>query len=127
VLVALATISNCPAQIKETIRHFASKGAMDIEGLGEKIIHQLVEKGLITDYGDLYYLSRETLSSLERMAAKSSENLVQALERSKRPLSKFIYALESAMLENTTSLRPAAVLKTFMEAGRGELFYPEVG
>jgi DNA ligase (NAD+) len=74
---------NCPAQIKETIRHFSSKGAMDIEGLGEKLIDQLVEKGLIRDYGDLYYLSRDTLVTLERMAEKSADNLVQALENSK--------------------------------------------
>jgi DNA ligase (NAD+) len=116
---------NCPAQIKETIRHFASKGAMDIEGLGEKIIHQLVEKGLIKDYGDLYYLSRETLSSLERMAAKSAENLVQALERSKTALlSKFIYALGIRHVgEHLASLlaRRYGSLKTFMEAEEEEL------
>jgi DNA ligase (NAD+) len=85
---------NCPAQIKESIRHFASKGAMDIEGLGEKLVDQLVEKGLIRDYGDLYFLSRETLIPLERLAEKSADNLIQALERSKKTsLNRFIYAL----------------------------------
>lgn len=85
---------NCPAQIKESIRHFASKGAMDIEGMGEKLINQLVDKGLIHDYGDLYYLSKDTLISLERLAEKSSDNLTQALERSKQTtLGRFIYAL----------------------------------
>lgn len=84
----------CPAQVKESIRHFASKGAMDIEGLGEKIIDQLVDKGLIRDYGDLYSLSKNTLLSLERWADKSADNLVQALEKSKQaPLNKFIFAL----------------------------------
>ena len=88
------TNPNCPAQIKESIRHFASKGAMDIEGLGEKLVDQLVEKGLIRDYGDLFYLSRDTLIPLERLAEKSADNLVQALEKSKKTkLSRFIYAL----------------------------------
>ena len=85
---------NCSAQVKESIRHFASKGAMDIEGLGEKLIDQLVEKGLIKDYGDLYSLTREALVPLERLADKSAGNLIEALEHSKQaPLSKFIYAL----------------------------------
>ena len=116
---------NCPAQIKETIHHFASKGAMDIKGLGEKIIHQLVEKGLIKDYGDLYYLSQETLSSLERLAAKSSENLVQALKKSKTSsLSKFIFALGIRHVgEHLASLlaRRYGSLKAFMETEEEEL------
>jgi DNA ligase (NAD+) len=88
------TNPNCPAQVKETIRHFASKGAMDIDGLGEKLINQLVDKGLIKDYGDLYGLTKETLISLERLAEKSAENLLLALENSKRPaLARFLYAL----------------------------------
>jgi DNA ligase (NAD+) len=85
---------NCSAQIKESIRHFASKGAMDIEGLGEKMVDQLVEKGLVRDYGDLYALTREALVPLERLADKSAGNLIEALERSKQAsLSKFIFAL----------------------------------
>jgi DNA ligase (NAD+) len=88
------TNPNCPAQIKESIRHFASKGAMDIEGLGEKLVDQLVEKGLLRDYGDLYSLSKETLIPLERWADKSANNLIQSLEHSKKTqLSRFIYAL----------------------------------
>ena len=85
---------NCSAQVKESIRHFASKGAMDIEGLGEKLVDQLVEKGLVKDYGDLYALTREALVPLERLADKSAGNLMEALERSKQAsLSRFIYAL----------------------------------
>jgi len=85
---------NCSAQVKESIRHFASKGAMDIEGLGEKMVDQLVEKGLVQDYGDLYALTREVLVPLERLADKSAGNLIKALERSKQAaLGKFIYAL----------------------------------
>jgi len=85
---------NCPAQVKETIRHFASKGAMDIEGLGEKLVNQLVESGLIRDYGDLYFLKQKDLIPLERLAEKSADNLIRSLERSKHTtLNKFIYAL----------------------------------
>lgn len=88
------TNPNCSAQIKESIRHFASKGAMDIEGLGEKMVDQLVEKGVIRDYGELYALTREALVPLERLADKSAGNLVEALERSKQAaLNRFIYAL----------------------------------
>ena len=88
------TNPNCSAQVKESIRHFASKGAMDIEGLGEKMVDQLVEKGLVKDYGDLYALTKEALVPLERLADKSAGNLIEALERSKQTtLSKFIYAL----------------------------------
>ena len=88
------TNPNCSAQVKESIRHFASKGAMDIEGLGEKMVDQLVEKGLVKDYGDLYALTKEALVPLERLADKSAGNLIEALERSKQAtLSKFIYAL----------------------------------
>lgn len=67
---------------------------MDIEGLGEKLVEQLVDKGLIRDYGDLYYLKREELIPLDRLAEKSADNLIQAIERSKRPLlNRFLYAL----------------------------------
>ena len=84
----------CPAQIKERIRHFASRDAMDIEGLGPAIIDQLVEKGLIKDISNLYFLKRENLTSLERMAEKSTENLLAAIERSKRKsLANLIYGL----------------------------------
>jgi DNA ligase (NAD+) len=85
---------SCPAQIKEHIRHFASRGAMDIEGLGEKLTAQLFDAGLISDPADLYFLSPDKLLSLDRMAEKSVQNLLKALERSKNPpLDKFIFAL----------------------------------
>ncbi|HDH99668.1 MAG TPA: NAD-dependent DNA ligase LigA, partial [Firmicutes bacterium] len=73
----------CPAQVKERIRYFASKNAMDIEGLGVKLVAQLVDRGLVKDVGDLYFLTKEQLASLDRMAEKSAENLLEALERSK--------------------------------------------
>lgn len=85
---------NCPAQIKGRIVHFASKRAMDIDGLGEKLVDQLVDKGIIHDVADLYELTKDALSGLERMADKSAGNIINALEHSKdRPLSRFIFAL----------------------------------
>jgi DNA ligase (NAD+) len=85
---------SCPAQLKGRIKHFASKRAMDIDGLGDKLIAQLVDKGMVRDAADLYYLSREDLVGLERMADKSAQTILNALEGSKKkPLAKFVYAL----------------------------------
>ncbi len=84
----------CPAQRREAIRHFASRRAMDIEGLGDKLVAQLDEKGLIRDLSDLYRLTLEDLEGLERMGRKSARNLLDALEKSKQTtLARFIYAL----------------------------------
>lgn len=86
--------ANCPAQIKEKIKHWASRNAMDIEGLGEKLITQLVDKGLVKTIPDLYRLRKEDLLSLERMGEKSVNNLLQAIENSKqREMERFIYGL----------------------------------
>ena len=85
---------DCPAQLKGRIKHFASKRAMDIEGLGVKLIDQLVKKGLIKDVADIYYIKKEELIALERMADKSAQNIIDAIEESKeKPLSKFLYSL----------------------------------
>ncbi|WP_395946998.1 NAD-dependent DNA ligase LigA [Caedibacter taeniospiralis] len=85
---------HCGAQRKERIKHFASRKAMDIDGLGDKIVEQLVDKNLIRSPADLYQLSLLQLSSLERMGQKSALNLLEALENSKRvQLHRFIYAL----------------------------------
>jgi len=84
----------CPAQIRGHIIHFASRGGMDIEGLGEKLVSHLVDQGLIRDPADLYFLNRDKLLNLERMAEKSVGNLLAAIEQSKRPpLEKLIYAM----------------------------------
>jgi len=84
----------CPAQTKQQIRHFAGRGGMDIEGLGPAVIDQLVDRGLVKDVADLYHLDRETLVSLERMAAKSADNLVRAVAESRnRGLRALIAAL----------------------------------
>jgi DNA ligase (NAD+) len=85
---------SCPAQFKGRVKHFASKRAMDIDGLGDKLVAQLVDKGMVKDVSDLYRLSKADLVSLERMADKSAQNILDAMEASKRkPLAKFIYAL----------------------------------
>jgi len=86
--------ASCPAQVKERIKHFASKGAFDIDGLGDKLVGQLVEKGLVSSYAGLFHLDGPTLAGLERMAEKSAQNLVDAIEKSKQvTLGQFIYAL----------------------------------
>jgi DNA ligase (NAD+) len=85
---------NCPAQRVQRIVHFASRGAMDIEGLGEKRVIQLVEAGLLSDPADVYSLRRDELEALERMAQISADNLLRAVEGSKdRPLSRVLVAL----------------------------------
>ena len=84
----------CGAQRIRSIQHFASRKAMDIEGLGEKLVVQLVESGLVQSIADLYKLDREQLIELERMGAKSADNLLVELERSKTPdLDRLLYAL----------------------------------
>jgi DNA ligase (NAD+) len=84
----------CPAQRVQRIVHFASRGAMDIEGLGEKRVVQLVEAGLVADPGDIYSLSAPTLVEIERMGVLSVENLLVAIEASKsRPLSRVLVGL----------------------------------
>jgi DNA ligase (NAD+) len=84
----------CPAQLAARVRHWASRGAMDIEGLGPAQIEQLLEKEYVRDPADLYSLTREQVLSLERLAEKSAQNLLNAIEASKgRPLPRLIFAL----------------------------------
>ncbi len=84
----------CPAQIKEAIKHYVSRKAMDVDGLGEKLVEQLVDGGHITSVADLYDLQLEKLSAMDRMGEKSASNLLNALEQSKQTtLARFIYSL----------------------------------
>ncbi len=84
----------CPAQVRGRLIHFASRGAMDIEGLGEKLVDQLVDAGLVKTPADFYRLTVEALVPLERMAQKSAQNVIDAIERSKHTtLPRLIYAL----------------------------------
>jgi DNA ligase (NAD+) len=99
----------CPAQRKEAIRHFASRKAMDIDGLGEKLIDQLVEQGLVHEPADLYHLTEGQLAGLERMGAKSAANLCTALERSKETsFARFIFALGIREVGEATAAALAA-------------------
>ena len=84
----------CPAQRKEAIKHFASRKAMDIDGLGDKLVEVLVDEGLINDPADLFQLTIEQLSALDRMGEKSATNLVESLEAAKQTkFSRFLYSL----------------------------------
>jgi DNA ligase (NAD+) len=86
--------SQCPAQVRRRIEHFASRGAMDIEGLGEAVINQLVQQKLLADLADIYSLKAPALLELERMGEKSVTNLLDAIEHSKsRPLWRLLFGL----------------------------------
>ncbi|WP_455380323.1 NAD-dependent DNA ligase LigA, partial [Acidihalobacter prosperus] len=99
----------CPAQRKESIRHFASRRAMDIEGLGQKLIDQLVDNNLIDHIDGLYELSRANLLDLERMGEKSADNLLAAIQRSKQTeFARFLYALGIREVGVTTARTLAA-------------------
>ncbi|MFZ0313041.1 MAG: NAD-dependent DNA ligase LigA [Candidatus Korobacteraceae bacterium] len=86
--------ANCPAKLRETIRHFASRGVMNIEGMGDALVNQLVETGMVKNVADIYNLTEEKLLTLERMGKKSAENILSEIENSKKlPLERVIYGL----------------------------------
>ncbi len=98
------TGADCPAQMKQRLRFFAHRGAMDIEGLGEKLVEQLVDKGIVKHLPDLYALDLETLTDLERMGEKSATNLLAQIERSKRStLPRFLTALGVRQVGDATA------------------------
>jgi DNA ligase (NAD+) len=115
----------CPAQIREHIAHFASRGALDIEGLGDKMVAQLATNGLIRDPADLFFLTKEQLLGLERMAEKSASNLLEAIARAKNPpLDRLIFALGIRHVGEYTAKRLAearGTLDGLMAAGSEEL------
>jgi DNA ligase (NAD+) len=122
----------CPAQRKQALLHFASRRAMDIEGLGEKLVDQLVDAGLVTTAADLYTLDLERLAGLERMGEKSAGNLLAAIENSKTPaLARFIFALGIRNVGETTAkdlARHFGSLEAVMEADEQRLQQvPDVG
>jgi DNA ligase (NAD+) len=95
----------CPAQRKEAIRHFASRRALNIEGLGEKLVDQLVEQGMVRTPTDLYRLSAEQLAGLERLGEKSAAKLIAAIEKSKQTTyARFLYGLGIANVGEATAL-----------------------
>ncbi|MGM0535103.1 MAG: NAD-dependent DNA ligase LigA [Pseudomonadota bacterium] len=115
----------CPAQRKEALKHFASRRALDIDGLGEKLIDQLVARDWVTTPADLFRLEVEQLATLPRMARKSSENLVAALQKAKHTtLARFIYALGIREVGEATAANLArhfGTLEALMEADRDSL------
>ena len=95
---------SCKAQKKQSLMHFCSRKAMDIDGLGEKIIDQLIDVNLINNFSDIYKIKKEQLTGLERFAEKSADNLIKSIERSKKTtLGKFIYALGIRNVGEATS------------------------
>ena len=92
--VARCPNAACPAQIKERLLHYGSRRAMDIDGMGTAIVEQLVDRGLVTDFADLYHLDATTLAGLDRLAAKSAGNLVAAIDRSReRGLARLLHGM----------------------------------
>lgn len=122
----------CPAQAKQALLHFAQRRAMDIEGLGEKLVDQLVEGSLIRALPDLYRLGLSTLAALDRMADKSAQNLLAALEQSKRTtLARFLFALGIRHVGEATAkelARHFGTLDAVMDATPEQLLQvPDVG
>ena len=115
----------CSAQRREALLHFASRRAMDVDGLGEKVVEQLVESGRVQTPADLYALTAEELAALERMGAKSAANLVEALAASRRTtLARFLYALGIRDVGEATALALAnhfGRLDALMAAGYEEI------
>ena len=105
------TNNACPAQVSRSIEHFASKGAMNIDGLGPQIVELLIAKGLISDAADLYSLKAEEIEKLERMGTKSAQNLVSAIDASKGAgLARLVYALG---IRNVGEVAAAALAERF--------------
>lgn len=108
----------CPAQTKARILHFAGRGALDLDGVGEVLVEQLVDGGLVADPADLYRLDVETLAALERMGTKSARNIVEGLEaRRQPPLDRFLFALGIRHV-GTTAARLLAEHAGTLEAAR---------
>ena len=109
---------DCPAQIKESLKHFVSRLALDIDGLGDKLIEQLVEKELVKTPPDLYTLKKENLTSLERMGEKSSDNLIHSIEQSRKTtFARLLYALGIREVGEATAKSLAMKFASFEEIG----------
>ncbi|HRF73782.1 MAG TPA: NAD-dependent DNA ligase LigA [Accumulibacter sp.] len=122
----------CPAQRKQALLHFASRRAMDIEGLGDRLVEQLVDHDIVRTPADLYRLGLLALANLERMADKSANNLLAAIEKSKRPtLARFIYALGIRNVGEATArelARQFGSLDRLLAADEAQLMQvPDVG
>lgn len=118
---------DCPAQVRGSLKHFVSKGAMDIDGLGEKIMNQLIDRGMVADEADIYQLKYEDLVQLDKIEKKSAENLLAAIQKSKRTtLSRFIYAMGIRHVgEHVAELlaRGFRDIRSLMAAGEEDLVF----
>jgi DNA ligase (NAD+) len=116
---------NCPAKLRETIRHFAARGVMNIEGMGDALVNQLVDAGLVKSVADIYQLTDEQLTRLERMGKKSADNILREIENSKKlPLERVIYGLGIRMVGERTAQFLAehfGSMDALMEASEEEL------
>ncbi|MDQ5986949.1 MAG: DNA ligase [Syntrophus sp. SKADARSKE-3] len=126
------TNPTCPAKIKEQVTHFASRGGLDIDGLGEKLVSQLVDQRLVQDIADIFFLNRDQLANLDRMADKSADNLIAALQAAKHPpLDRFIFALGIPLVGESTSKMLARSFRTIEDLANASLeqlqTLPDVG
>ncbi len=116
---------SCPAQLKAKLLHFASRKAMDIEGLGDALVDQLVDQGLVCDFTDIYSLKKETLAGLERMGERSADNLLEQIQASKgRGLSRFLFALGIRHVGSGAAkvlARKFRAMNTLASAGKEEM------
>jgi DNA ligase (NAD+) len=117
--------ANCPAKLRETILHFASRGVMNIDGLGDALVAQLTDRGLVKNVADIYRLTKDDLLKLERMGDKSAQNVLEEIEASKRlPLERVIYGLGIRMVGERTAQFLAehfGSMDALMKAGEEEL------
>jgi DNA ligase (NAD+) len=117
--------ANCPAKLRETLLHFASRGVMNIEGMGDALVAQLTERKLVKNVADIYKLTKEDLLSLERMGDKSAQNVLDEIEASKKlPLERVIYGLGIRMVGERTAQFLAehfGSMDALMNAGEEEL------
>jgi len=117
--------ANCPAKLRESIRHFASRGVMNIEGMGDALVNQLVDRGLVKDVADIYAVTEADLLGLDRMGKKSAQNILREIEQSKKlPLEKVIYGLGIRFVGERTAQFLAehfGSMDAFMSASEVEL------
>jgi DNA ligase (NAD+) len=117
--------ANCPAKLRETILHFASRGVMNIDGMGEALVNQLTDRSLVKNVADIYKLTKQDLLSLERMGEKSAQNILREIEASKKlPLERVIYGLGIRFVGERTAQFLAEELGSMdalMNAGQDEL------
>jgi DNA ligase (NAD+) len=117
--------ANCPAKLRETIRHFASRGVMNIEGMGDALVNQLVDAGLVKNVADIYSLTEPDLLKLERMGKKSADNILKEIANSKKlSLERVIYGLGIPFVGERTAQFLAehfGSIEALMSAGEEEL------